>query len=630
MKRYWKLLGIAPTEDLVAIKRAYAKVLKQNRPDDDPEAYQRLREAYDWVQRDARRAQANRASAGNDPYGPDHEGAAGDFDGGASIVVSEPSTPPRSQQVSQERPLHEVAIESAGADSEESCVHFASLAPPPSPHQSLDGPLHEVDTESAESDSGERQDSPDGGVSALAPDAEGVLGLLEAWLQDAGGYETSFAIELTQLLSQLSFGARVETEARCAAFVLAHESAPQRMVLVLAEHFDWGRDFRLEQLIGEERALALYLRVEEAQRALGISRCADLQRVRAQWAYILITARLLARGHALRASLRLLLRPFAHYRGMHYAEVHAVLSDEALSAKRLIVAARLASFFSLWGVALGLVWLQGSEGIFPGTEPFLLFVGLLAAGMVGYAVCDRLLRPQSSWSLSDLNRTRFGRWLIQTRQRAAPYWASIIGLGLVSLGTGIALDMDSRLATPLIFASVIGSTVSFALLWPRGEAWEPLVLVTWAILAVVLTSFFDGTYAWVVAVPLAAAWVLLATMIAVCYPALADVLFFWRIGFVRPWLVVFWILYSISRGIGGPVVFVLALVSPLWVFVYARSASWAMAWLGLVIATALFTSGLVSVDGPSYIACLQVVLFVMSRLTKVSIWLLDRPILSSV
>ena len=43
----WEKLGIAQTSDERSIKRAYAKLLKQNRPDEDPVAFQQLREAYE-------------------------------------------------------------------------------------------------------------------------------------------------------------------------------------------------------------------------------------------------------------------------------------------------------------------------------------------------------------------------------------------------------------------------------------------------------------------------------------------------------------------------------------------------------------------------------------------------------
>lgn len=43
----WSELAIAPTTDAIAIKRAYAQRLKTTRPDDDAQAYQRLRDAYE-------------------------------------------------------------------------------------------------------------------------------------------------------------------------------------------------------------------------------------------------------------------------------------------------------------------------------------------------------------------------------------------------------------------------------------------------------------------------------------------------------------------------------------------------------------------------------------------------------
>lgn len=43
----WQILDIEPTDDQAAIRRAYARRLKQFRPDADPEGYQRLREAFE-------------------------------------------------------------------------------------------------------------------------------------------------------------------------------------------------------------------------------------------------------------------------------------------------------------------------------------------------------------------------------------------------------------------------------------------------------------------------------------------------------------------------------------------------------------------------------------------------------
>lgn len=45
----WDILGIEQTSDVSTIRKAYAKKVKSTHPEDDPEGYQRLREAYQWA-----------------------------------------------------------------------------------------------------------------------------------------------------------------------------------------------------------------------------------------------------------------------------------------------------------------------------------------------------------------------------------------------------------------------------------------------------------------------------------------------------------------------------------------------------------------------------------------------------
>jgi len=68
----WEQLGIGPTTDTAAIKRAYAVKLRRTRPDDDARAYQRLREAYDcalWWARHAVQDADNDAMPAAEPPG---------------------------------------------------------------------------------------------------------------------------------------------------------------------------------------------------------------------------------------------------------------------------------------------------------------------------------------------------------------------------------------------------------------------------------------------------------------------------------------------------------------------------------------------------------------------------------
>lgn len=44
---FWSILEIEPTDNVSIVKKAYAKKLKLHHPEDDPEGYQKLREAYD-------------------------------------------------------------------------------------------------------------------------------------------------------------------------------------------------------------------------------------------------------------------------------------------------------------------------------------------------------------------------------------------------------------------------------------------------------------------------------------------------------------------------------------------------------------------------------------------------------
>ncbi|MBR0430334.1 MAG: DnaJ domain-containing protein [Lachnospiraceae bacterium] len=55
MEYYWALLGIKPTCDVKAIKKAYAKKAKEFHPSEHPEEYERIKSAYQMALADAKR-----------------------------------------------------------------------------------------------------------------------------------------------------------------------------------------------------------------------------------------------------------------------------------------------------------------------------------------------------------------------------------------------------------------------------------------------------------------------------------------------------------------------------------------------------------------------------------------------
>jgi hypothetical protein len=63
----WDELGIAPCDDPRAIRRAYAARLKKLDPDRDPEAFARLRGAFEWALNESRRKDDLRPSAVREP-----------------------------------------------------------------------------------------------------------------------------------------------------------------------------------------------------------------------------------------------------------------------------------------------------------------------------------------------------------------------------------------------------------------------------------------------------------------------------------------------------------------------------------------------------------------------------------
>ncbi|MGK5065668.1 hypothetical protein [Janthinobacterium sp. LB3P112] len=121
----WDILGTEPTGDDRAFKRAYAKRLKMTRPEDDPAAFQELREAYEYALRHAHlfaaelpEAQAVAAEA-EAPEAPPMEPAElwGVIDDAAQdtgtelwgVIAQEPAPPPEQWGVVAIDPVQEAS-----------------------------------------------------------------------------------------------------------------------------------------------------------------------------------------------------------------------------------------------------------------------------------------------------------------------------------------------------------------------------------------------------------------------------------------------------------------------------------------------------------------------------------------
>ena len=231
MRWMWEELGIAPTDDAVAIKRAYAKRLKTTRPDDDAAAYQQLREAYDaalgWA-----RVQRERASASAEDVPP-------------VVVLDEAAVPVAMQAGPSAEAFAEDGISWSASDD------GFSAAPP--------------DASPAPPDATAPEDSDDAPTEFASPEAiaRGVYGY---WREHGDEALVALWPRVRYDLDALPLTMRADASNWMATLVLDCEELPAGFVLPLAAYFGWREDFRAAAALGGERAHALHERLH----ALGL------------------------------------------------------------------------------------------------------------------------------------------------------------------------------------------------------------------------------------------------------------------------------------------------------------------------------------------------------------------------
>ncbi len=217
----WQVLGIEPIEDTRAIKQAYARALKQTRPDSDPEGYQRLRECYDWALGWVEWKRQEAADANleeEDPSTTDRCPQSEPADPSAVVAPVEPAIGD-SQDSGEQGVMYEAAASiDAPADARE---HPADPLPPqslPSAWQAL------------------RQDHGDAALVNALPQLRRELAMVPL---EYGGYASALFAE----------------------WVVEQQDLPWPVVEALQSWFGWARDFRAERVLGTELTAALHERL---------------------------------------------------------------------------------------------------------------------------------------------------------------------------------------------------------------------------------------------------------------------------------------------------------------------------------------------------------------------------------
>lgn len=481
----WQRLGLsAPTTDLLAIKRAYAARLKLTRPDDDAEAYQALRQTYEWAQQWARWQAANEAP---------NEAAAEATTGTPTDIPTQTPTEAANDQANDQANVP--AIDQASPAAIDAAREHR---PPPAA-----SPVTTPTASAAADDFAPVVASPE----ALATRA------FEIWRDRGDAALIAHWPALRAGLDALPFGDLPEASARLADMVIHLPALPEAWVIEVERHFGWRGDFRMARLIGPQRAQALFTALEE-RIVRPIADEATLARIEP----LLRVARLARAGRSLRALLHAVLEGGA-LKGLYDAlpapQWRALGHDAmAQAAVRKVLGWALSLRLTVAVGLLGAVlWLSG--------RPALEVVVLLGAGgflgLLAYPLSIAVAAWLTTWfglrGQGTAFAARLRSWHAQPRR-------PLLGLGLLgaAAAAGAWAGGAASPAVPVLpwLPWLVLTVVGALALWPQDPYQGAVVVSGVAVGTFIVLGMLPagspaiGTPA-AVALSLGAAWALLAS-----------------------------------------------------------------------------------------------------------------------
>jgi hypothetical protein len=531
MSGHWEVLGLAPTGDVIAIKKAYASLLKRNRPDEAPEAYQMLRQAYEWAVSEAewlRRA----AEEGGAP--PEDE---------AGWMLAR------------------------GATAEPVAEGEAALTFRPEP---VPDPLPPA------------WSAPAGDASPVF-EHESADALYARWAERLARCEVEDADACWQALQgeldALPLDEHGNASARFADFVLEHEAFPIALLIGLARHFRWGQDYRDTERLGPLRvtqlrerlaqdAPTLFRDARQVERATELLRLDwVLQRQGKRWGWLYAA---LAGPHLQRLLLD------TDDRQRRALEI-SFLRWETLST--VIRHAGVLRLFFVLACVVPLAYVAAGAD-----EPLLDWLALLALLGVAYWLAiwgvGRLVPALGATIGNALARVN----LLNTWQsRVVAAVAIPIAAALTAHDAVVLPALRGVFPDPVLGVGAVLLCVGALLVPPESDEERRIVLPMLAVLTFALTGLVPERDAgWVVAMGVAGAWIALGGWVYHQYHD--QVMAYYR----SPWAVLRprawwgWVLLAVAfKFVVAALVFVLTLALPVTLRVLARYLSVQTAWLAI-------------------------------------------------